>query len=83
MMAIRTLLMAILQKKIELWRNQSALHEHRFHRNSQTFVKPTSLICIGGGLNRFPHVYPAYTTTSAPMMTDTYLLSRYGRMDDP
>jgi len=39
--------------------------------------------CIGDGLNRLAHLPTAYSTTLTPMMTATYKLSRYGRMDDP
>ena len=42
----------------------------------------TSLMCIHDGFNPLAHLHTAYTTALTHIMTATYKLSRYGRMDD-
>jgi len=39
-------------------------------------------MCINDGLNRLAYLHTVYTTTLTRMMTATYKLSRYGRIDN-
>ena len=79
----RTLPTSLHIKLYELWWNQFALYEQQIHRkHPKTSAKPNHLMYIGDGLNRLTLLHIVYTTILTRMMTATYKLSRYGRMDD-
>ena len=73
----RTLLVATLWEK-KPWSLAKPICTRRTS-NSQK----TSLMCIRDGFNRLAHLHTTYTTALTPIMTVTYKLSRYERMDDP